>query len=83
MPIPEDASDEEKYEIAYGNLMWQGKSNLEFISMHLGEDGIEQYKLAQVEELKRKNTGLALKMLGVIRVLSPSSAFVMTEVGWV
>jgi len=81
-PIPEDASDEEKYEIAYGNLMWQGKSNLEFISMHLGGDGIEQYKLAQVEELKRKNAGLALKMLGVIRVLSPGSAFVITAKKW-
>jgi len=30
-PIPEDASAEEKYEIAYGNLMRQGKSNLKFI----------------------------------------------------
>ena len=30
-PIPEDASDEVKCEIAHGNLMWQGKSSLKFI----------------------------------------------------
>jgi hypothetical protein len=81
-PIPEDAPDEEKYEIAYGNLMWQGKSNLEFIDKHLGEKGIELYKLAQVEELKRKNAGLALKMLGVIRRLSPVLAFTITAKKW-
>ncbi len=77
-PIPEDASDEVKYEIAYSNLMWQGKSSLKFIRMHLGEDGVEQYKLAQVEELKRKNASPALIMLGLLRAVSPGFAFVMT-----
>lgn len=77
-PIPEDASDEVKYEIAYSNLMWQGKSNLEFIRMHLGEDGIEQYKFAQVKELKRKNASPALIILGLLRTISPGSAFIMT-----
>ena len=77
-PVPDNASYEEKYEIAYSNLMWQGKSNLEFIRMHLGEDGIEQYKLAQVEELKRKNASPALIILGVLRAISPGSAFAMT-----
>jgi len=77
-PIPGDASDEVKYEIAYSNLMWQGKSNLKFIRMHLGEDGVEQYKLAQVEELKRKNASPALIILGLLRAVSPGFAFVMT-----
>ena len=77
-PIPGDASDEVKYEIAYSNLMWQGKSSLKFIRMHLGEDGVEQYKLAQVEELKRKNASPALIILGLLRAVSPGFAFVMT-----
>ena len=76
--IPGDASDEEKYEIAYSNLMWRGKNSLKFIRMHLGEDGVEQYKLAQVEELKRKNASPALIMLGLLRAVSPGFAFVMT-----
>jgi len=75
--IPEDASVEEKYEIAYGNLMWQGKSNLKFIRMRLGDEGIEQYKLEQVEELKRKNASPALIILGLLRIISPRSAFTM------
>ena len=40
-PIPEDASYEEKYEIAYGNWIWHGKSTFSFIRGQLGEDGIE------------------------------------------
>jgi hypothetical protein len=76
-PIPQDASDEEKYEIAYGSLMWRGKSNLKFIRTHLGEDGIEQDKLAQVEELKRKNSGPTLLILGLLRAIAPRAAFTM------
>jgi hypothetical protein len=77
-PIPEDASVEEKYEIAYGNLMWRAKSNLKFIRMHLGEDGIEQYKLALVEELKRKNVSPGLLVLWILRAVAPGFAFIMT-----
>jgi len=76
-PVPEDAPDKKNYEITYGNLMWRAKSNLKFIRMHLGEDGIEQYKLAQVEELKRKNSGPALLMLGLLRAIAPRTAFTM------
>ncbi len=77
-PVPEDAADEEKYEIAYSNLIWRGKSNLSFIRRHLGEDGIKQFKLAQVEELKRKNASPALLILGLLRATSPGLAFIMT-----
>jgi len=77
-PIPQNASDEEKYEIAYSNLMWRGKSNLKFIRMHLGEDGIEQYKRAQVDELKRKNVSPTLFILRVLRAVAPGSAFIVT-----
>ena len=77
-PIPEDASFEEKYEITYGNWIWMAKSNLNFIRKQLGEDGIEQFKRAEVEALKRKNASPALFLLTLIRALSPGSAFKMT-----
>lgn len=77
-PVPEDASFEEKYEIAYGNFIWMAKSNLSFIRKQLGEDGIEQFKRAEVEALKRKNASPALFILRLVRALSPGSAFTMT-----
>jgi len=77
-PIPGDASFEEKYEIAYGNWIWRGKSTFSFIGKQMGEDGIEQFKRAQVEALKRKNAGPALFLLRLVRALSPGSAFKMT-----
>ena len=76
-PIPEDASFEEKYERAYGNWIWMAKSNLNFIRLQLGEDGIEQYKLAEVEALKQKNASPALILLKLVRTLSPGTAFKM------
>ena len=76
-PIPEDASFEEKYEIAYGNWIWMEKSNFNFIRKQLGEDGIEQFKRTNVEVLKRKNVGPALFLLRLVRALSPGSAFKM------
>jgi len=76
--IPEEASDEEKYEIAYGNFIWQAKSNFSFIRKNMGEEGIEQFKLAEIESLKRKNASPALYLLGLVRLISPGSAFTMT-----
>ena len=77
-PIPEDASFEEKYERAYGNWIWMAKSNFNFIRKQLGEDGITQFKRAEVEALKRKNASPALFLLRLVRALSPGSAFKMT-----
>jgi hypothetical protein len=75
--VPDDASFEEKYEIAYGNWVWMAKSSLTLIRERLGEDGIEQFKRAMVEALKRKNAGPALFFLGLVRALSPNTAFKM------
>jgi hypothetical protein len=77
-PIPEDASFEEKYEIAYGNWIWMAKSNIIFIRKQLGKDGIEQFKRAEVEVLKQKSASPALLLLKLVRALSPGSAFKMT-----
>jgi len=76
-PIPEDASDEEKYEIAYGNWILAAKRAYSFIRERLGEDGIEQFVRAEVEALKRKTSGPALLLLRLVRAVSPGYAFKM------
>jgi hypothetical protein len=76
-PIPEDASDEEKYEKAYKNFIWQAKANMSFIRERLGEDGIEKFKRAEADELTKTNSGIAVFMLGMIRAISGSTAFKM------
>ena len=76
-PVPEDASFEDKYEIAYGNWIWMAKSSYTFIRERLGEDGIEKLKRAEADALKQKNASPALLLLKLIRVISPSTAFKM------
>jgi len=76
-PVPEAASDKEKYEVAYSNFIWIAKSNLSFVRGRLGEDGIEKLKHAEVEALKKENAGPALFLLKVIRAVSSGSAFTM------
>lgn len=77
-PIPEDASIEEQYEIAYANWIYGAKTIFEFICSRLGEDGIDKFKRADVEVLKRKNASPALLMLSLLRLVAPGRAFVMT-----
>ena len=76
-PIPEDVPFEEKYEIAYGNYIWQGQNSFRFIREKLGEEGLEPFKRASVEALKRRNAGPALFLLRLVRALSPRLAFTM------
>ena len=77
-PVPEEASFEEKYETAYGNWIWMGKSDFSFIRKQMSEKGIAQFVRAEVEALKRKNAGPAQFFLRLIRAISPGSAFTMT-----
>ena len=76
-PIPEGASDEEKYEVTYGNFIWMAKSDVSFVRGHIGEEGIEKLKLAEVEALKKENASPALFILKLVRAISPGSAFTM------
>jgi hypothetical protein len=76
-PIPDDAPFGEKYEIAYGNYIWQWQNSFSFIRGKLGEEGIEQFKRASVEALKRKTAGPASALLKLVRALSPGLAFTM------
>lgn len=76
-PIPEGASFEEKYEIAYGNWVWSGKSVYKLIREKMGEEGMKKFERPNVEALKQRNASPALFLLGLIRVFSPSLAFTM------
>lgn len=77
-PIPEGASFEEKYEVAYGNWICLTKSVYSFILKQMGEDGIKKFECAEVEALKKKNVGPALLLLKLIGLFSPGKAFAMT-----
>ena len=76
-PIPEDASFEDKYEIAYSNWIWMGGTDFNFIRKRLGEEGVEQFKRTEVKVLKRKNASPALLFLRLVRALSSGLAFKM------
>jgi hypothetical protein len=78
-PIPEEASFEEKYEVAYGNWIWLAKTTYPFIRRQMGEDGLKKFDRAEVEALIKKNASPALLLLKFIRLFSPGTAFVMTS----
>lgn len=77
-PIPEAASAEEQYEIAYGNWHRLGTASFGFIRERLGEEGIDRFADYEVEALVRKNASPSVLMLRVIRALAPRTAFDMT-----
>lgn len=74
-PIPETASVEEKYQIAYRNWMRNWEMAYNFVSNQLGEEGIEQFKRASVGEWTRRNGGAALQMFKFMRAVAPKTAF--------
>ncbi len=76
-PIPEEASPEVKYEIAFRSWMRECSAIYRFVRERMGDEGIEQMALASVEALKREDSRLSLYLLGMIRVLSPGLAFRM------
>jgi len=77
-PIPEGASFEEKYEVAYGNWIWLAKNIFLFVRKQMGEDGLKKFERAEVEALIKKNATPALILLKIIRLFSPGRAFAMT-----
>lgn len=77
-PIPEGASFEEKYEVAYANWIWLAKNIYPFIRKRMGEGGLKEFERAEIEGLIKKNASPALLMLKIIRAFSPGTAFGMT-----
>jgi len=64
-PIPEDASDKDRYEIAYRNFMrkWVSANNL--MGTHQGEAGTKKYMQAAIAAWKRKYLyAFVLKFVG-------------------
>lgn len=77
-PVPIEAGPEEKYEKAYANFIAMARINFQFIREKLGQQGIKEFEAAEVEALKRANTGFATTLLGLIRAISKATAFKMT-----
>ena len=67
-PIPENASDKDKYEIAYRNFMWKWVSANNFVGTLKGEDGTKKYMQAAIAAWNRKYAlrGLMIKVVGGI-----------------
>jgi hypothetical protein len=76
-PIPEDATDKENYEIAYGNWVSSGGVAFDFIKKRMGEEGLQRYIRADVEVIKRTNASPALLLLKLVKFVSPGTAFTM------
>jgi len=77
-PIPDGASDETKYEIAYHNWIRQWEGALNLVRAELGEEGVEEFTRADVDTLSKENSGPALLLLKVMQTLSPNFAFSLT-----
>jgi hypothetical protein len=76
-PIPENASDKEKYDIASSNLAWMGGTKYSFVQSRLGEDGINQCVLVDVGFLKTVTPRPVVLLVSLIRAVSPGAAFTM------
>jgi hypothetical protein len=74
-PIPEDASYEEKYEIAYRNWMQNWQSAYDLVRNELGESGTDEFIRRAVDYWKKKSPRAALYILNFVRAISPQSAF--------
>lgn len=73
--IPDNASFEEKYKMAYDNWIWKGKNEFASVRKHTGEDGIEKYISVAVEAEKKRNASPAFIFLRFMRAISPGYAF--------
>ena len=79
-PIPEDASDKDKYDIAYRNFMLKWVSANDFMSTHQGEAGTKKYMQAAIAAWNRKYALRGL-MFKVIAGISRKTAFRLISKG--
>lgn len=66
--IPEDASDKDKYEVAYRNFGYKWVSANNFMGTHQGEDGTNKFMQAAIAAWNRRYAfrGLMFKVVGGI-----------------
>lgn len=76
-PIPANATDETKYEIAYRNWLAGAGVAFGFVREKMGQGGLEEIAEAGAESLIRANAKPGLFMLAVIRAFSRDKAFEM------
>ena len=84
-PIPIDASDKEKYEIAYRNFMRNWVSAHNFMKQHQGEDGGKKFMQAAIGRWYKRYSGdsMRLKIIGSVsrraafRILAKRLAYSM------
>ena len=67
MPIPENASSEEKYDLAFENWLTNWGTAYRFIFENLGEEGIEKFKESAVEFIKSTIPLPAVRMLKIMK----------------
>jgi hypothetical protein len=73
-PIPKDASDKERYEIAYRNFIRNWVSAHNFMKQHQGEDGTKKFMQAAIGGWRERFSGQALK-LRIVGGVSRKTAF--------
>jgi len=72
--IPVDASDKDRYEIAYRNFMWTWVSANKFMESHQGEVGTKRYMQAAILAWKKKYSFEAFP-LKILEGISRKTAF--------
>ena len=70
-PIPENASSEEKYDLAFENWLTNWGTAYRFIFENLGEEGIEKFKESAVEFIKSTIPLPAVRMLKIMKKIMP------------
>lgn len=76
--IPETATNEEKYGIAYDNWLTNWGTAYRFICEYLSKEGLEDFKELAVEFIKSTIPLPAVQMLKKMRQILPGTAFKMT-----
>jgi len=72
-PIPEDAEDKEKYNVAYRNFMRNWVSASDLMEKHQGEDGHKKFMKAAIAAYKQRYAG-STRVLKLVGGLSSKTA---------
>jgi hypothetical protein len=73
--IPDGAPDEEKYDVAFRNMLRNFQSFYDLINEKLGKNGIEKFNHAYVKEMERETGGASLYLYKFMRAIAPQTAF--------
>ncbi len=74
VPIPDGASDKDKYEVAHRNLLQNWVTAHDFMALHKGEEGSRDFMVAAISAWEGKHASSALK-LRIVGGVSRKAAF--------